>query len=62
MAAAWPFVAGAHATGSGFILLLPTHLYVAGGAITVAVSFALMTRASPRLVALAQSLRWRLPV
>jgi hypothetical protein len=59
---AWPLVAGAHATGSGFILLLPTHLYVAGGAITVAVSFSLMTRASPRLVARARSLRWRLPV
>lgn len=33
-----------------------------GGTLTVAVSFALMTKASPRLVARAQSLRWRLPV
>lgn len=62
MAVAWPLAAGAHATGSGFILLLPTHLYVAGGAITVAVSFALMTRVSPRLIAGAQSLRLSVPV
>jgi hypothetical protein len=41
---------------------LPTHLYIAGGAITVAVSFALTTRASPRVVARARSLRLALPV
>jgi hypothetical protein len=56
--ATWPLVAGAHATGSGLILLLPTHLYIAGGAITVAVSFTLMMRVSPRLVAAAPA--WRL--
>jgi hypothetical protein len=60
--AAWPLPAGAHATGAGFILLLPTHLYIAGGAITVAVSFALTMRTSPRFVARALSLRLALPV
>ena len=34
-AAAWPAVAFAHVGGGAFILLLPTHLYVAGGAIVV---------------------------
>ncbi|HET9490864.1 MAG TPA: hypothetical protein VFR64_14070 [Methylomirabilota bacterium] len=60
--AAWPLPAGAHATGAGVILLLPTHLYIAGGAITVAVSFALTMRTSPRFVARALSLRLALPV
>ena len=49
--AAWPAVASAHVGGGAFILLLPTHLYVAGGAIVVAASFALVALAPPRLFA-----------
>jgi hypothetical protein len=47
--AAWPVVASAHVGGGAFILLLPTHLYVAGGAIVVAASFALVALAPPWL-------------
>lgn len=58
--AAWPAGAGAHVGGSGFILLLPTHLYVLGGAIVVAASFLLIALAPARLLARAESLRVRL--
>ena len=57
----WPAVASAHVGGGAFILLLPTHLYVAGGAIVVAASFALIAAVPPRLVARLEafSLEWR---
>jgi hypothetical protein len=35
--------ADAHTTGGAFILLLPTHLYIAAGALVVAASFLLIT-------------------
>ena len=35
-------VAEAHATGRAHILLLPTHLYILGGAVAVAASFLLI--------------------
>jgi hypothetical protein len=35
-------VASAHTGAGGFVLLLPTHLYIAGGIAVVAVSFAVM--------------------
>jgi len=54
---AWPALAAAHAGGAAFILLLPTHLYVAGGAITVAASFALVALVPHRLLAHADALR-----
>ena len=58
--AACPAVASAHVGGGAFILLLPTHLYVAGGAIVVAASFVLIAlvprRCFSRLEQL--SLRW----
>jgi hypothetical protein len=62
-AAAWPAVASAHVGGGAFILLLPTHLYVAGGAIAVAASFALVALVPPPWFACleALSLRWSLP-
>lgn len=61
--AAWPAVAFAHVGGGAFILLLPTHLYVAGGAIVVAVSFALVALAPSRLFSRlpALALRWTVP-
>jgi hypothetical protein len=60
--AAWPGVACAHAGGGAFILLLPTHLYVAGGAIVVAASFALVALLPPRLFAHLEALSLRLRV
>jgi hypothetical protein len=60
--AAWPVVAFAHVGGGAFILLLPTELYVAGGAIVVAVSFALIALAPPRLFSRLPALSWRLAV
>jgi hypothetical protein len=45
----WPWVAAAHVGGNAFILLLPTRLYVAGGAVAVAASFVLITAVPPRL-------------
>jgi hypothetical protein len=50
-AAAWPAVAVAHVGGGAFILLLPTHLYVAGGAIVVAATFFLTGIVPPRVFA-----------
>jgi hypothetical protein len=58
--AAWPAGARAHAGGSAFILLLPTHLYVMGGAIVVAASFLLVALIPARLLARVESLRVRL--
>jgi hypothetical protein len=46
-----PAVAWAHVGGGAFILLLPTHLYVAGGAMAVAASFVLVTVVPPRIFA-----------
>jgi len=60
--AAWPAVAAAHVGGGAFILLLPTHLYVAGGAIVVAASFALIALAPPRLLSRLEALSLRLGV
>jgi len=57
---AWPTGARAHVGGSAFILLLPTHLYVMGGAVVVAASFLLVALAPTRLLARAESLRVRL--
>ncbi len=57
---AWPTVAAAHAGGAAFILLLPTHLYVLGGALTVALSFVLVALVPTRLFARADALRLRL--
>ena len=63
VATAWPTLASAHVGGGAFILLLPTHLYVAGGAIVVAASFALVALAPPRLFSRleALSVRWSAP-
>jgi hypothetical protein len=44
-----PEIALAHVGGGAFILLLPTHLYVAGGAIVVGASFALVALAPSRV-------------
>jgi hypothetical protein len=62
-AVAWPGTAAAHVGGGAFILLLPTHLYVAGGVIVVAASFAVTALAPPRLFRRLEALsgRWRLP-
>ena len=62
--AAWPRAAGAHVGGGAFILLLPTHLYVTGGAIVVAASFVLVALAPPRLFSRLEtcSRRWRRPM
>ncbi|MEM3102271.1 MAG: hypothetical protein QXH11_02730, partial [Candidatus Caldarchaeum sp.] len=38
-----PPVVSAHVSGRGLILLLPTNLFIAGGAAVVAASFALLT-------------------
>ena len=57
--AAWPEDAPAHVAGGAFILLLPTHLYVAGGAIVVAASFAVVTLLRPRVFARLERLAWR---
>jgi hypothetical protein len=60
--AAWPVGATAHVGGGAFILLLPTHLYVAGGAIVVAASFALIALVPPRLFSRLEALSLRLSV
>jgi hypothetical protein len=57
--AAWPAPAAAHVAGGAFILLLPTHLYVAGGVIVVAVSFAVVTLLPPRVFARLETVAWR---
>lgn len=60
--AGWPLVAAAHVGGGAFILLLPTRLYVAGGAIVVAASFALIALVPPRLFARIEGLSLRFSV
>ncbi len=57
---AWPAGARAHVGGGAFILLLPTHLYVLGGAIVVAASFVLVALVPARLLVGVESLRARL--
>ena len=59
---AWPVAASAHVGGGAFILLLPTHLYVAGGAIVVAASFALVALVPPRLFVRLEALSLRVDV
>jgi hypothetical protein len=63
VATAWPDLALAHVGGGAFILLLPTHLYVAGGAIVVAASFGLIALVPPRLFSRLEaiSVRWSIP-
>jgi hypothetical protein len=62
-AASWPAAASAHVGGGAFILLLPTHLYLAGGAIVVAASFVLVALVPPRLFSRLETLRrrWSFP-
>ncbi|WP_164870822.1 hypothetical protein [Mesobaculum littorinae] len=43
--------AAAHEVGGGFVLLLPTHLYVAGAGLAVLASFLLLAAVPPRRVA-----------
>jgi hypothetical protein len=61
--AGWPGIAAAHVGGGAFILLLPTRLYLLGGAIVVAASFALVALAPRALFARLETLsvRWRVP-
>lgn len=64
--AIWPAVAGGHVGGGAFILLLPTRLYVAGGALVVVASFVVAALVPARLFGRldAVGLRlgvWRLP-
>lgn len=54
-----PGAAGAHAGGHAFVLLLPTHLYVVGGALVVAASFALVALLPARTFPEPGRLRWR---
>ena len=58
--AAWPAVASAHVGGGAFILLLPTHLYLAGGAIVVAASFALVALVAAPVFSRLEALSLRL--
>jgi hypothetical protein len=53
--------APAHTGGQAFIMLLPTHLYVAGGAVAVAASFALLALVPARAFEAARRLRVELP-
>lgn len=52
--------ASAHTTGQAFVLLLPTHLYIIGGAVVVAVSFLLVTLVPSRVFARLAGVGWRL--
>lgn len=54
--------AHAHTGGQAFILLLPTHLYIAGGAIVVAASFVLLALVPARVFDGTTRLRLRVPV
>jgi len=53
-------VAAAHTTGQAFVLLLPTHLYIIGGALVVVVSFILVAAVPSQTLARLEGLRWRL--
>jgi hypothetical protein len=55
-----PAACFAHTGGQAFILLLPTHLYIAGGAAVVAASFILLVLVPPRAFEAALRLRARL--
>lgn len=50
-----PIAAAAHVGGGALILLLPTHLYMAGGALVVVASFALVALVPARLFARLES-------
>ena len=52
--------AEAHVTDRAFVLLLPTHLYVWGGALAVALSFAVMTLISVTGLRTIGGAQWRL--
>lgn len=54
--------ASAHTGGGAFIQLLPTHLYIFGGALVVAVSFVLTALLPPASLARVETLRRRLGV
>jgi len=62
VAAAFPLAAGAHVGGGALILLLPTHLYVAGGALVVVASFVLVALVPARLFARLESTGIRVEV
>lgn len=49
----------AHAGGTAFIRLLPTHIYIVGAAVTVAASFVLVAFVPARALARLPSLRAR---
>jgi hypothetical protein len=51
-------MAEAHVSGQGFILLLPTHLYVAGGTLAVVASFLLLALVPARAFAAVGRVRW----
>lgn len=53
-------VAAAHTTGQAFVLLLPTYLYILGGALVVAASFVLVALVPWQMFARLEGLRWRL--
>ncbi|MFQ5520809.1 MAG: hypothetical protein ACE5FK_05385, partial [Candidatus Methylomirabilia bacterium] len=55
-------VASAHTTGRAFILLLPTDLYIVGGAAVVAASFVLLTLLPSERFAKVERVRGRLAV
>ncbi len=57
LAAAVPAPAWAHASDKGFVLLLPTGYYIAGGTMAVAASFLLLLALPPRLIRWAAA--WR---
>ncbi len=52
--------AQAHSGQRGFILLLPTHLYLIGGALVVVLSFAVMALVPNAALAKLERARWRL--
>ena len=53
-------VAEAHASARAFILLLPTHLYIVGGALVVAFSFVVMALLPSAGLRALERARWRL--
>jgi hypothetical protein len=57
-----PVPASAHAGGAAFVLLLPTHLYIAGGALAVAATFALLALLPGRRLARLRHVGLRLRV
>ena len=55
-----PSIAWAHSGQRGFILLLPTHLYLIGGALVVALSFAVMALVPATALPKLDRAQWRL--